>query len=136
MCALSWGHVTCCMPFAVCLMPYALATRACTLAKPPLNLAKPPLKCPQTGHSNQYCQLADTGSSASCSVTISRTETFSVTSTDSISRSFGTAVSQGLTEGLTQGKEQGKTVNVSGSAVAALRLAAARAPNPAQSCKV
>ncbi|GLC58069.1 hypothetical protein PLESTB_001315000 [Pleodorina starrii] len=45
-------------------------------------------------------------------MTVERSETFSVTSSDTVSLSFGVAASTSLTQGLTQGKETGKTVQV------------------------
>ncbi len=73
------------------------------------------LRAPPRGRppgNKAYCRFAETDTRVQCTVTAERSETFSVTSTDSMSMSFGVALSQGTTEGLTQGKETGKTVQV------------------------
>ncbi|KAG2489836.1 hypothetical protein HYH03_011639 [Edaphochlamys debaryana] len=59
-----------------------------------------------------FCRLADTDTRATCSMTVERSETFSVTTSDTVTRSFGVANSKSLTQGLTQGKETGTTTQV------------------------
>ncbi|KXZ45996.1 hypothetical protein GPECTOR_48g428 [Gonium pectorale] len=59
-----------------------------------------------------FCRFADTEITMECSLTVERSETFTVTSSDSVSLSFGVANSKSLTQGLTQGKETGKTTQV------------------------
>ncbi|GLC34632.1 AGAP004118-PA [Pleodorina starrii] len=60
----------------------------------------------------QFCRFADTDTRVTCSLRVERSETFSVTSSDSVSLSFGVSSSSSLTRGLTQGKETGQTVQV------------------------
>ncbi|KAG2500489.1 hypothetical protein HYH03_002054 [Edaphochlamys debaryana] len=57
-------------------------------------------------------ELAETDTRMTCTMTVERSETFSVTSSDTMSRSFGVASSKSLSQALTKGKETGLTTQV------------------------